>query len=346
MSDDRTMKKYCLVSLFSGCGGADLGFLGDFKFLGRKYSSLPFEIIWANDINTYACQVYQANFGNKIEPGDISKIRFEKKGVGSQEVDLLLGGFPCQEFSFMGLRQGLKTPRGQLYKQMRRAIRYFKPKIFLAENVPGIKYPPTTLRTIINGLRGRKPPLYEIEHYQVDTADYGVPQSRKRVFIVGIRNDLPKTFVPPLITHCSLNDLHDHKKAWVTAKDALESLWSPNDLVSDVNNQEKLTHATIYLKKGYPYDGRVNPNAPCTTIRAEHHGHVQVHYSTMSDGSLRRLTIRECARIQGFPDSFSFPVSATQAYRQIGNAISPVLAHNWAVSVRDWLDSLNYMEPK
>lgn len=342
MSNDRTMKKYRLVSLFSGCGGADLGFLGNFEFLGKKYAPLPFEIIWANDVNAYACQVYQANFGNQIELGDISKIKFEKRGFAQQSVDILLGGFPCQEFSFMGLRKGLKSPRGQLYKQMRRAIRYFEPKIFLAENVPGIKYPPSTLRTIINGLRGRKPPFYDINYYQVDAADYGVPQFRKRIFIVGIRNDLHKAFMSPLTTHCSPNDLRDHKKAWVTTKDALESLWSPNGLVGKVNDQEKLTHATIYLKKGYPQDGQVNPNMPCTIIRAEHHGHVQVHYNTMSDGSLRRLTIRECARIQGFPDSFSFPVPATQAYRQIGNAISPILAHNWAVSIRDWLDSLSY----
>jgi len=345
MSNDRTMKKYRLVSLFSGCGGVDLGFLGNFDFLGDKYAPLPFEIIWANDINTYACRVYQANFGNQIELGDICKINFEKRGIAQQSVDILLGGFPCQEFSFIGLRKGLKSPRGQLYKQMRRAIRYFKPKIFLAENVPGIKYPPSILRTIINGLRGRKPPLYEIEHYQIDTADYGVPQSRKRVFIAGIRNDLPKTFMPPLITHCSPNNLHDHKKAWVTTKDALESLWSPNGLVGGVNDQGKLTHATIYFKKGYPRDGQANPNMPCTTIRAEHHGHVQVHYNTMSDGSLRRLTIRECARIQGFPDSFNFPISTTQAYRQVGNAIPPILAHNWAVSIRDWLNSLDNEDP-
>jgi len=340
MSKERTMTKYRLVSLFSGCGGADLGFLGDFEFLGNKYAPLPFEIVWANDINEYACKVYQANFGNHIELGDISKINFQKVAPAYQNADILLAGFPCQEFSFMGLRRGLTSVRGRLYKEMRRAIRHFKPKMFLAENVPGIQHPPNVLRGIINGLKGRKSPLYEIKYYQVDAADYGVPQVRKRVFIVGIRTDLPKTFIPPPATHCSPGGLNDHRKAWVTTKDALDSLWDPGGIIGDTNDQEKLTHATIHFRKGHPRDGQANPNTPCTTIRAEHHGHVQVHYNTLSNGSLRRLTIRECARIQGFPDLFTFPVSATQAYRQIGNAIPPILAYNWAVSIRDWLDNL------
>lgn len=340
-------RKYKVVSLFAGCGGADLGFLGGFEFLDHEYSPLPFEIVWANDIDRYACAVYRANIGDHVQCGDITKIRFNTLGLLFDNIDLLLGGFPCQEFSLMGPRRGLKAPRGTLYKHMRRAIRYFRPKMFWAENVPGIEHPPNTLKTIVRGLGGRKSPTYRVRCYHINAADYGVPQIRKRVLIMGIRSDLPDTFIPPQSVYYSPDSARDDKPRWVTALDALGSLWDPSR-VNDhgVPDQEKLTKATICLELGSRRDHRLCPSLPATTIRAEHHGHVQVHYNTLYNGSLRRLTVRECARIQGFPDTFVFPVSATQAYKQIGNAIAPVLSYHWAISIGNWLDSISLENEK
>jgi len=333
---------YRIASLFSGCGGADKGFLGGFEFLGHEYEPLPFEVVWANDIDEFACIVYWANLGKHMKCGDITRINFDKLARSLNKIDVVLGGFPCQEFSLMGPRRGLKSPRGQLYRYMRKAIRCLRPKLFLAENVPGIEHPPSTLNAIVKGLKGKIQPRYNIKIYRMNTADYGIPQIRKRILIVGIRCDLPDTFKPPEITNISPGAPQEDKPKWVTARVALESLWNPSGGDNhEVKDQDKLTKATIYISPKHKRDRRLNPDLPSTTIRAEHHGHVQVHYNTLSNGSLRRLTVRECARIQGFPDTFAFPVSTTQAYKQIGNAIAPVLAHHWAASTRDWLNSLD-----
>lgn len=342
MSNDRTMKKYRLVSLFSGCGGADYGFLGGFEFLGKKYPPLPFNVVWANDIDKHACIVYRENIGDHIHHTDITKINFNEHYPSPEEADMVLGGFPCQEFSFMGLRRGLKSPRGRLYQHMRRAIRHFCPSIFIAENVLGIEHPPNVLTTIIRGLVGKQYPRYNVSCYKINAADYGVPQVRKRIIIVGIRSDLPNTFTPPKTIHSSMKSTSNGKQKWVTAREALEDLWNSSSLNEhSPPDQEKITNATINLQVTNWRDHRLKADYPSNTIRAEHHGHVQIHYNDLSDGSLRRLTVRECARIQGFPDTFVFPVSSCQGYKQIGNAIAPVLAHHWARSVYDWLNSLH-----
>ena len=184
-------------------------------------------------------------------------------------------------------------------------------------------------------------PKYRVKCYYVNTADYGIPQIRRRIFIVGIRSDLPDTFMPPPSANQSFKSSNNYKQTWLSAKDALDNLWDPLGINNhSVPDQEKLTKATINLAPAGRWDSRLNPNSPSPTIRAEHHGHIYVHYNVLSDGTMRRLTIRECARIQGFPDTFVFPVLTTQAYKQIGNAISPVLAYYWAVSINSWLNHI------
>ena len=129
--------------------------------------------------------------------------------------------------------------------------------------------------------------------------------------------------------------------SWTNVKEAIDDLWSPAGTAeSGVPDQDKLTHATIVLGKKKRRDRQLRPDLPSPTIRAQHHGHVEVHYNRQEDGSLRRLTIRECARIQGFPDSFEFPTSASQAYVQIGNAMPPVVVYYWAKAIARWLSRL------
>lgn len=338
MSNSRR-KTYRVISLFSGCGGADLGFRGGFDFLSLRYQPLPFEIVWANDADGFATSVYKHNLGVEIDTGDVTKTKFQELAVKGDPVDVLVAGFPCQDFSLTGPREGLGSHRGRLYREIRRALRHFSPKLFLAENVPGIEYPPKILTTVIRGLAGRKAPKYRIKVFRVNAADYGVPQIRRRVFIVGTRIDLSADFDPPVPTHYSPEVSTPNLPGWVTARDALEDLWEPaGPESSEIPDQAKFTRATIILKRPKRRDRRLNSETPAPTIRAQHHGHIEVHYNTQSDGSLRRLTIRECARLQGFPDSFVFPVTATQAYQQIGNAMPPVAAYHWARSVLEWLE--------
>ena len=143
---------YNVVSLFSGCGGIDLGFTGDFDYLGEHFSKLPFRMVWANDWDKEAMAVYNHNFDASFSACDVRAIDFAGVEDGSSQVDVLIAGFPCQGFSLSGPREGLGSERGRLYTEIRRALGVFRPKIFLAENVPGIEYPPSTFEIILHAL--------------------------------------------------------------------------------------------------------------------------------------------------------------------------------------------------
>lgn len=344
MTNTQPSNSYFVVSLFSGCGGGDLGFRGNFSFLDEYFEALPFDTVWANDIDAFAAKAYRHNLGKNTCEGDIRKVDFAS--VQLPNIDVLLAGFPCQEFAQLGPRGGLQSKRGQLYKEVRRALRALKPRIFLAENVPGIEKPASTLRTIVRGLAGRSEPRYEIQVFNVNAADYGVPQLRRRILIVGIRNDLPLTFQSPQITHSNPDGQSDGLRPWLTAKQALDDLWWPSVELPPVSvcDQEKITQAAIVLDRPKRRDKRLNADQPSPIIRAEHHGHVELHYNILEDGSSRHLSVRECARLQGFPDNFTFPVTLTQAYRQIGNAMPPVMLHHWARSVLLWLRTCSSAE--
>ncbi|WP_054745671.1 DNA cytosine methyltransferase [Amylolactobacillus amylophilus] len=135
---DETTKPLNVVSLFSGAGGMDLGFRGGFEYLGEEYDKNPFNIVFANDIFQQAADVYEANFGHEVERRSIADLDM-KKDMPDVDVDIVLGGFPCQTFSYSGKRAGLSDERGQLYLQMIRVIDHYKPKMFIAENVDGIR---------------------------------------------------------------------------------------------------------------------------------------------------------------------------------------------------------------
>ena len=126
--------KHKIISLFSGCGGTDLGFLGDFTTLDKHYIALPFEVVWANDIEPQACITYERNLGDHITCGDIWDLDISTLPEG----DIVIGGFPCQDFSVAGLRKGFDSKRGRLYTAMKDVIERVKPKMFLAENVKGL----------------------------------------------------------------------------------------------------------------------------------------------------------------------------------------------------------------
>jgi len=337
----RGSEAYNVVSLFSGCGGADLGFQGGFTYVGDTLERLPFCVSWANDVDRFAAIVYRHNLTAKIAELDIAKISFESLHL--PPTDILVAGFPCQEFAMLGPRGGLLSKRGQLYKHVRRALCALRPKLFLVENVPGIEYPQSTLTTITRGLAGGSPPRYRVQVFRINVADYGVPQVRRRVLVIGLRSDLRGSdFRPPKpVRGRPLEAGELSLPPWLTAKQALDDLWcGAGPQTSLVADQAKVTSATIVLDKPKRRDKQLEPDQPSPTIRAEHHGHVELHYRLQDDGSLRHLTVRECARLQGFPDSFTFPVSFTQAYRQIGNAMPPVLVHHWAKSVLAWLRAL------
>lgn len=303
-----------IVSLFSGCGGMDLGFVGGFDFLGTHYEKTGFKIIWANEINSAACKTYRKNFGDGIIEGDINSL-FD---LLPKSADIVIGGFPCQDISINGKMLGIKGKRSSLYTAIVETVRRIKPKIFVVENVGGLLLDANakSLEKILYDFNSLG---YKVTYKLYNTADYKVPQTRERVFIIGIQPDLPD-FVPPAPQ--SVKPL--------TAKQAIGDL---------ENNVEDKAFSHIWSKarpSGEQGNRKMTANRPGYTIRSECHGNIQFHYSLP-----RRISMREAARFQSFPDTFIFPCGLRDTERQIGNAVPPVMAWNIAQSVKNVLDGSN-----
>lgn len=329
------MQDFKVVSLFSGCGGLDLGIEGGFKYLNNYYNKNPFKIIWANDINEKATQTQKLNFQNiNVICEDITKIidNDNEKQLTLLDTtlklptsaDVVIGGFPCQDFSLAGKRQGLNVQRGKLYQSMAKVIKTLKPKAFIAENVKGLITWENGLaiKTIIEDFSKLG---YKVEYKLFNTADYGVPQTRERVIIAGVRNDLNTNIDWPKPTHSNSDTT---LKPWLTIKDAIGDLEDENIHNSLPNSG----YSKAKLFKGKQGNTITKADKPAPTMRAEHHGNIEFHYSLP-----RRLSAREAARIQTFPDNFVFVKSTTDAYRQVGNAVAPVFAWHLAQMLKEIL---------
>lgn len=333
MEKNKTMD-YKLLTLFCGCGGLDLGFVGDFDYLGKHYDKNKISIVYASDINQPACETYNANFEHKCVCKDICDEIPEEL----PECDIVIGGFPCQDFSLAGNRKGFAADRGVLYKQMMRIVSSKRPKIFVAENVEGITLKIDDYVPIDTIIEDFKSIGYKVKYKLLNAADFGVPQIRKRVIIVGVRDDIEKEYLYP----------SNAVNKWISVKDGIDDLWPllGKDVVK--NHSMKDYSKAKFYPDGHGQGNRLlEADEPSCTIRAEHHGNIEGHYRTFDEAhrddvrNWRRLSVRECARIQSFPDNFVFPVSASSAYRQIGNAVAPVFAWYVAKSIVDFLDSLD-----
>lgn len=298
--------RFKVVSMFSGCGGMDLGFTGGFEVFGRRYGSLPFDILWANDLNGAACRTYRRNLGHDIHRGDVWGLMDTlPKGA-----DVLIGGFPCQDISVNGKRAGVNGARSGLYKAMIEAIRRVNPRVFVAENVKALLRHPVWLAQVVNDFSE----LGYALHYQLyAAADYGVPQTRERVIFVGTRSDV-KPYKPPVPERSAAS--------WLTAREA----------IGDLENMEQnpaINHIWSFAEVS-PEQGnrKLIADRPGYTIRAECHGNIQWHYRLP-----RRISMREAARFQSFPDRFIFVSGLRETERQVGNAVPPVLAWHVANAV-------------
>lgn len=301
-------EKIRVVSLFSGCGGMDLGFLGGFEILGKKYQKNPYEIIWANDFNEAACRSYARNIGKHVHHGDIWKLIDEIP----TSADVVIGGFPCQDISVNGKGAGVDGKRSGLYLAMVEVVARTKPKVFIAENVKGLlmKNNAKSLDRVLTDFRALG---YEVSYQLYHAADYGVPQSRERVIIVGVLPEFPK-FTPPKPTH--------NKENHITAYQAIHDL-------AQLPENDAFNHVWSKANKSGEQGNRIlKANRPGYTIRAECHGNIQFHYELP-----RRISMREAARFQTFPDEYIFDSKLRETERQVGNAVPPVLAWHIAKAV-------------
>lgn len=299
----------------------DLGLLGGFEYLGKKYSENPFKIEWANDLNAYACATYEHNLKHDIHVGSI----WDHIDTMPETCDLLIGGFPCQDISINGKRQGIAGERSGLYRAMVEAVRRMRPKMFVAENVRGLLYAYNreSLETVIKDFSELG---YTVTYKLYLTANYGVPQSRERVLIVGVK-DGAAPFVEPAET--------TPKEHWITSRTAIQDL-------ENAPLDQHHSHVWSQAKRSSDQGGRVlNPDKPSPTIRAECHGNNSFHYALP-----RRISMREAARFQSFPDDFIFQARLRETERMIGNAVPPVFAWHVAQSVKATLDSFEAKDEK
>ena len=396
-----------IASLFSGCGGLDLGFI-----------QAGFKVVWANDFFKEAVETYKSNIGNEIIYGDITKISSNEI---PNEFDILLGGFPCQGFSVANTKRSMKDERNFLYKELLRLIIDKQPKFFVAENVKGILsiQKGEVIKMIINDFKDLG---YKVNYRLLKASDYGVPQNRERVVIIGNRLGLENPY--PEITHGLGNDLFNSKMLpYVTVKDVVGHLANvrtreiPFELDGkiiynhvartnvhdvfwgrkhDVNQHEICDYLKYWRNKsgistkkvdeyfGYAhtaghwfrkdnnsgsipnpqdwwelkkllnfddkYDIHVtelelkpisfeqslrinNWESPSDTITATG---PEIH-----PNKERRMSVRECAIIQTFPDDFIFKGSLGNMYKQIGNAVPVLLGRKIAEGIKTTLDNYN-----
>lgn len=303
-----------VASLFCGCGGSDLGIIGGFSYLGKEYKRLDFDIVYSIDFDAKAVETYNANFTHKAVCGDVRDADYSNIG----EIDVLVGGFPCQSFSTVNPTKDTNDDRAKLYKEIVRFLNEKQPSYFVCENVKGLM----TLKqgAIIKKILAEFEACgYKTQFQLVKAVEFGVPQRRERVIIVGIRNDIDNDFSypAPLFSESDyvplsavIDSLDIEDKKYYFSKKAVQGM----------------KNAKNNMKRGLWQD----LNFPCLTITS----HLAKTSINSRDPVLlvdaekelyRRFTPREAARIQSFPDDFVFPVSETSAYRQIGNAVPPVL---------------------
>lgn len=409
LNTDKPLK---VVSLFSGCGGMDLGFEGDLivhkdsinetinpDFIEENLShdyvrlkSTKFQTVFANDILYEARKAWVNYFKKKGYSSEayhiesiVDLVKLHKMGekIFPDNVDVVTGGFPCQDFSLAGKRNGfnshkdhngkiIKTEipsvetRGQLYMWLKEVIEITKPKIFIAENVKGLVNL-TNVKDIIqkdfstasgNGYLVLNPIV-------LHAADYGVPQSRERVIFIGIKKselnlkalrELSKSQINeeynpyPMPTH-AFKATGKNLKHPVKLSSIFNGLLEP-DKTSDPS--QKYFSKAKFMGKHCQGQTEINMNGIGPTIRAEHHGNIEFRRLSIENGGKqideltkknlkeRRLTPRECALIQTFPPDYEFVIpasgsrffiSASAAYKIIGNAVPPLLAYHIATRI-------------
>lgn len=311
-------RPYSVISLFSGCGGLDFGFKGGFSTLGGTYGNLPFDLVGAYDFLQDAVDCYRLNLDERIECADLTEVEAGR----IPRAEILVGGFPCQDFSSSGPKTGFDGKRGKLYRVLLNYMTVHQPKIVIGENVIHLARMKNgeLLDEIVRDFEGAG---YHFDVWNMYAPDYGVPQSRKRLFFVGVRNDIAGYPVRPTPTHADCP---------MTISEALRDLESVED--ETVANQSQYFVASKATSGGGQGDTVNEADKVALCIRANSRGRIQFHYKLP-----RRLTVRECARVQTFPDEFVFPFTTQRNLTLIGNAVPPVMAHAVATSIANFLDA-------
>ena len=394
-----------VLSLFSGCGGMDLGLEGGFWvhqdcvnenihqdwIVERQepWLKLPrttFETVFANDITKAAHNAWIPYFEKRGKKDvfhlgsivDLVKQVEKREFQFPSNIDVVTGGFPCQDFSVSGKRKGFNSHkshtgklldesedsfrdnRGKLYYWMKRVIELTLPKVFIAENVKGLISLANVKDIIEDDFSAIGKDGYIVIPKLLFAPDYGIPQTRERIIFIGLNKTYLKATA---IAHLENNDIFPRPthevKTYSTVGQVLSGLAEPKDELFDLS-QKSYSKAKHYGKTQGQIE--VNLQGLSPTIRSEHHGNIEFRRLSLELGGkivneleaglkMRRLTVRECARIQTFPDDFQFvrqqnkgdekySLSATDGYKLIGNAVPPLLAYHMAKHLENQWDYL------
>ena len=326
-----------VISLFSGCGGLDLGF-----------EKAGFEIPVANEFDPAIWETFEVNHPNtRLIKGDIRNI---KGSDFPTDVDGIIGGPPCQSWSEAGTLRGIEDERGQLFYDYIRILKEVKPKFFLAENVSGMLAERHS-DAVQNILETFKECGYNVSVTLVNAKDYGVAQERKRVFFIGFRNNLNIDFqFPEGSTKDDRNKITLRDVIWDLKDDAVPALPKNHHNPDAKNNNEYFTgsYSTMFMSRnrvkswneqGFTVQAsgrqcQLHPQAP----KMVKFGTNDYRFAEGEEHLYRRMSVREVARIQGFSDDFKFVYyKLDDAYKMIGNAVPVNLAYEIALAIKDIL---------
>lgn len=330
-----------LISLFSGCGGMDLGF-----------KNAGFNIVWANDFDSDAQKIYSLNIG-EIDNRNILLVPEDDIPDG----DILTAGFPCQPFSNAGNRKGVHDSRGMLYKECLRIIEKKMPKVIVFENVKGLlssKYLDgrNLADVIVEDLSTMNNVGYNVVYRLINASDYGVPQNRQRVIFIGVRKDLNKSFTFPRALPKDNLTLRHILDVPENASNNIDWPFSPQalDMVEHIpegGSWKDVPYEHLALRFRKIRDNMQkyhSPNFYRRFSRDEICGTITASAQPENCGIIhptenRRFTVREVARIQTFPDDFKFVTDSlkdiTAMYKVIGNAVPVNLAYNIASAIME-----------
>lgn len=317
----KQMQNLKFIDLFAGIGG--------FRIALEKHGA---KCIFSSEWDKEAQKTYFVNFG-EIPHGDITKI--DEKDIPKH--DILCGGFPCQAFSISGKQQGFKDTRGTLFFDIARIAKYHQPKVLFLENVKNLvkHYHGNTLKIILRVLDEIG---YDVYYKVLLASHYGVPQARERIYIVAFRKDLGVNyfyFPKPTYKKIYVKDILDYDSV------TTECIINRSDIKfwkKDQTPQLKLIQIG-QINKGGQGERIYSINGHAITLSAYGGGVAGKTGAYLVDGKIRRLSPRECARIQGYPEWFKIPVNRFQAYKQFGNSVAVPVVESIFVQILKVLNS-------
>ncbi len=309
------MASFTFIDLFAGIGG-----------IRRPYQKLGGTCVFSSEIDKFAIKTYEANW-NETPSGDITQI--DAKDIPS--FDILLAGFPCQAFSIAGKRKGFKDTRGTMFFEVERILEYHKPKCFMLENVKGLLnhdkgHTFNTMKDILENKLG-----YKIYYKVLNARDFGVPQNRERIIIVGFKNrNINFEFPTPSGIPTKLGDILEKE---------VDPKYTLSDRLWTSHQRRKEEHKAKGNGFGYCL---FNENSPYTsTISARYYKDGSEILVEQKGKNPRKLTPREAARLQGFDDNFKLVVSDLQCYKQFGNSVPTKMIEAVAKNIIKALEEYN-----